>query len=233
MSIISLKKIREVSNKTKETHIIDLGKYIDKSLDGLCIPIKIKSLEESINLKQNYKINKDNLSIDYKVFTRMPKPFREMYMKTDMYRQGITENTYFQLCKLNEDESKIEKNKYRERLFNIVIHLDMDYEIEEGITMWEDAGLKKNDYNGLVNIFSDIIKFEKHLDILDIIIDKLKSGITNEDEIKISIFDYDLRKTIESIEDPVEKKIFLDNFKKVLENQQKESEKLKNENSKE
>lgn len=222
MSVISLKKLKEISNKAKETYLLDLGKFLDKNLEGISLPIKVKSLEETMAIKSNYKLDKEELTVEYKPFRRMPKSFRDMYMKSENYRKGVTENTYFQLCKHSEDENKIERNKYRERLFNVLIHIDMDYTVEESnLSMWEDAGLEKGDYNGLINIFSDIIKYEKHLDILDLVIDKLKSGITDDTTILASIYRYGVEKTIESIEDETERKIFIENYNKMIEEAQK------------
>ena len=222
MSVISLKKLKEISNKAKETYLLDLGKFLDKTLEGISLPIKVKSLEETMAIKSNYKLEKEALTVEYKPFRRMPKSFRDMYMKSEDYRKGITENTYFQLCRHSEDENKIERNKYRERLFNILIHIDMDYTVEEsGLSMWEDAGLKKGDYNGLVDIFSGIIRYEKHLDILDLVIDKLKSGVTDDTVILASIYRYGIEKTIESIEDETERKIFIENYNKMIEEAQK------------
>lgn len=230
MSVISLNKLKEISNKSKETYFLDLGKFIDKSLEGISLPIKVKSLEETMTIRSDYNLKKDNLTVEYKPFMRMPKSFRDMYMKTEGYRKGSTENTFFQLCKLSEDENKIEKNKYRERLFNILIHIDMDYILEESkLSMWEDAGLKKGDYNGLVDLFSGIIKYEKHLDIFDLVIDKLKSGITDESLILASIFEYGVRKTIENIEDETERKIFIENYNNMIEQAQKNLNKEDNE----
>lgn len=230
MSVISLNKLKEISNKSKETYFLDLGKFIDKSLEGISLPIKVKSLEETMTIRSDYNLKKDNLTVEYKPFMRMPKSFRDMYMKTEGYRKGSTENTFFQLCKLSEDENKIEKNKYRERLFNILIHIDMDYILEESkLSMWEDAGLKKGDYNGLVDLFSGIIKYEKHLDIFDLVIDKLKSGITDESLILASIFEYGVKKTVESIEDETERKIFIENLNNMIEQAQKNLNKEDNE----
>lgn len=230
MSVISLNKLKEISSKSKETYLLDLGKFLDRALEGISLPIKVKSLEETMSIKSDYALKKENLTIEYKPFIRMPKSFRDMYMKTEGYRKGSTENTYFQICKLSEDENKIERNKYRERLFNILIHLDMDYIVEEtGKTMWEDAGLKVGDYNGLVDIFSGIIKYEKHLDILDIVIDKLKSGITDDTMIIASIYRYGVEKTIESIEDETERKIFIENYNHMIEEAQKNLNKDKEE----
>lgn len=217
MATISLKKLKEISEKTRETHLIDLGKFVDKTLEGLLLPIKVKSFEEALDLKTNYKLKEEKLTVEYKPFIRMPKSFRDMYSKTDNFRPSITENTFFQICKHSDDEGKIEKNKFRERLFNILIHVDMDYIIEEnGLSMWEDAGLKKGDYNGLVELFSSFIKYEKHLDVLDLIIDNLKSGISDETSLLVSIFEYGIKKQLDSIEDETEKRIFIENYNSAI-----------------
>lgn len=229
MSIVSIKKLKEISERSKETQLIDLGKFIDKSLEGIAIPIKVKTFEEVLKIKENCKVKEEKLTIEYKPFIRMPKSFRDLYMKSENYRAGISENTYFQLCKVSDDESKIDRNKYRERLFNILIHIDMDYIVEEnGKTMWEDTGLSKGDYNGLIEIFSNIIVYEKHLDILDVVIDKLKSGITDEAQILASVFQYGISKTIENIEDETERKIFIDNVNQMIEQAQKNTKDVTN-----
>ena len=106
----------------------------------------------------------------------------------------------------------------------------MDYILEDSkLSMWEDAGLKKGDYNGLVDLFSGIIKYEKHLDIFDLVIDKLKSGITDESLILASIFEYGVKKTIESIEDETERKLFIENYTNMIEQAQKNLNKEDNE----
>lgn len=193
MAIVNFKKLKEVSDKAKETHLIDLGKYVDKKLDGVIVPIRVKSIEECIDLKNDFKLKKAKLTIKFKPFRGMPKEFKKMYMESEDYRRGHTENTYFQLLELGTDESNIEKNKYRQRLFNILVHFDMDYVTDEGKTLWEDAGLKKGDYDGLVDIFSGIIKYETHLDKLDLVIDKIKSGIFTEEDLATAIAMYDLK----------------------------------------
>lgn len=232
MSIISFKNLKNVKDKYNETVIVNLGKYIDNFKD-LNIPIKIKSFEETLDIKRKFKLENEKVTIEYKPFIRMPKSFKEYYMKEENYKRGETENTYFKICRLDEDESKIEKFKYRERLFNILLHLDMEYKLENGKTMWEDAELKENDYNGLVNLFSGIIIDEKQLDILDIIIDKIKSGITDENVIMAGIIDYNIKKTIDSFENEEEKKEFIENYKKFLDGLKERTQMVESESSEE
>lgn len=221
MAVVSFRKLKEVSEKAKETHFVDLGKYVDKKLEGVIVPVRVKSIEETIKLKNDFKLKMGKLTIKYKPFTRMSKDFRKMYMESEDYVKGKTENTYFQICEVDKDEVAIERKKYRERLFNILLHFDMEYKTEEGKTLWEDAGLQKNDYDGLVTIFSDIIKFDVHLDILDLVIDQLKNGITDENMISAVVFNYGIRKTIDSIEDEEERKLFIENYNKMIEGAQK------------
>lgn len=228
MAIVSLKKVKEVVDNSRKTHIIDLGKLLDASLSGVKIPIRVKSFEETLDIKSKVKIESEKLTIEYKPFVRMPKQLRDEYMKDPKFRKGTTETTYFQLCKHSEDKEKIEMNKYRLRLFNILVHIDMDYEISEGVTMWEDAGINKGDYNALLKLFSGIIKHEQHLDILDIILDKLKSGITDENILVATIFNYNVTRAIESIEDETTKQECIDRYneevQKAIEKGRKELE---------
>lgn len=218
---VNFKKLKEIAEKAKETHLIDFEKLVDKRLKGLIVPIRVKSIEESIKLKREFKLKNNKLTIEYKPFGGMPKAFRTMYMEDEAYIKGKTETTYFQLCKLDLDEDKIESMKHRERIFNILIHFDMDYKTENGETLWEECGIPKGDYNSLVNIFSDIIVFPIHLDLLDLIIDQIKNGITDEQSLAVTAFNYGMKKTIDSIEDETEREEFIESYKKMLEDAQK------------
>ncbi|MGL6185536.1 MAG: hypothetical protein ACRC1T_09190 [Clostridium chrysemydis] len=218
---VSFKRLKEIAEKAKETHLIDFEKLVDKRLKGLIVPVRVKSIEECIKLKREFKLKNSKMTIEHKPFSRMPKAFRTMYMEDEAYRKGQTEVTYFQLCRLDVDESKISTVQHRERIFNIVIHFDMEYKTEDGKNLWEECGIAKDDYNGLVNIFSDIMVFPVHLDIMDLIIDQIKNGVTNETSLSAVVFNYGIRKTIDSIEDEGEREQFIKNYTKMVEDAQK------------
>lgn len=209
MAVISFKQIKDIAKKNNETHILDL-KYIDTRLEGIKIPIKIKSLEETMRLKNEVSLDKEKLTIEYKPYSRLPKALREIILKDDNFR-NVSQNTYVQLVKLDEDASKIERMKYRERLFSLIIHIDMDYRNEEGKTMWEDAGIPKGDYNQLVDLFSDIIQYEAHLELFEVIIDTLRNGNDSDEFLTQAINFYMLRKRMEELT-PEERKEVIDSI---------------------
>lgn len=217
MSVISLSKIKEIVNKNNETHIINLGK-IDKRLEGINIPIKVKSLEETLRLKSEHKLTREKLTIMIQPFTRMPKALKEVVIQDGSYKKGMTENTYYQLIKLDEDSAKLEKMKFRERLFSILIHFDMDYIIDEEnkTTMWKDAGIKPNDYNSLVDLFSGIIQYDTHIELLETIIESIRNGQCTDQEIDTAISLYSFRKYLDGLDED-ERKTVMDNLSKVRE----------------
>lgn len=217
MSVISLSKIKEIVNKNNETHIINLGK-IDKRLEGINIPIKVKSLEETLRLKSEHKLTREKLTIMIQPFTRMPKALKEVVIQDGSYKKGMTENTYYQLIKLDEDSAKLEKMKFRERLFSILIHFDMDYIVDEEnkTTMWKDAGIKPNDYNSLVDLFSGIIQYDTHIELLETIIESIRNGQCTEQEIDTAISLYSFRKYLDGLDED-ERKTVIDNLSKVRE----------------
>lgn len=217
MSVISLSKIKEIVNKNNETHIINLGK-IDKRLEGINIPIKVKSLEETLRLKSEHKLTREKLTIMIQPFTRMPKALKEVVIQDGSYKKGMTENTYYQLIKLDEDSAKLEKMKFRERLFSILIHFDMDYIVDEEnkTTMWKDAGIKPNDYNTLVDLFSGIIQYDTHIELLETIIESIRNGQCTEQEIDTAISLYSFRKYLDGLDED-ERKTVMDNLSKVRE----------------
>lgn len=217
MSVISLSKIKEIVNKNNETHIINLGK-IDKRLEGINIPIKVKSLEETLRLKSEHKLTREKLTIMIQPFTRMPKALKEVVIQDGSYKKGMTENTYYQLIKLDEDSAKLEKMKFRERLFSILIHFDMNYIVDEEnkTTMWKDAGIKPNDYNALVDLFSGIIQYDTHIELLETIIESIRNGQCTEQEIDTAISLYSFRKYLDGLDED-ERKTVMDNLSKVRE----------------
>lgn len=213
MALISMSKVKEIANKNSETHIINLGK-ISKKLEGVNIPIKVKTFEETLKLKNDFKLKRDKLSIQWQPFTRLPKAMKEIIMQDGNYRKGATENTYYQTIKLSEDMDKVERIKYRERLFNVLIHLDMEYKTEENKTMWEDAGLSKDDYDGLVDLFSGIIEYEAHIDMLELIIDSIRNGAYEDKDLDQVISMYAIRKYVDGLDED-ERKEFFNNLSKV------------------
>lgn len=213
MALISMSKVKEIANKNSETHIINLGK-ISKKLEGVNIPIKVKTFEETLKLKNDFKLKRDKLSIQWQPFTRLPKAMKEIIMQDGNYRKGATENTYYQTIKLSEDMDKVERIKYRERLFNVLIHLDMEYKTEENKTMWEDAGLSKDDYDGLVDLFSGIIEYEAHIDMLELIIDSIRNGAYEDKDLDQVISMYAIKKYVDGLDED-ERKEFFNNLSKV------------------
>lgn len=214
---VNFKKLKEIASKAKETHLIDFEKLVDNKLKGLIVPVKVKSIEECIRLKRDFKLKNKKMTIEYKPFSRMPKAFKTMYMEDEAYRKGHTEVTYFQLCKLDVDEDEIKIIQHRERIFNILIHFDMEYVTEDGKNLWEECGLVKNDYNGLVDIFSDIMVFPAHLDLMDLIIDQIKNGVYDEISLSATAFNYSIKKTIDAIEDEEEREEFIKTYNKMIE----------------
>lgn len=230
MAVISFNKIKDIAKKNTETHIVNLGK-IDKKLDGVEIPIKVKSFEEVLKIKNSTQLRKEKLTIEYKPFSRLAKPLKEFIMKDDNFR-NISQNTYIQLIKIDEDKDKIEIMKYRERLFSVLIHLDMDYKNEDGKTMWEDAEIPNKDYNKLIDLFSEIIQHEVHLDLLEVIIDSLRNGNSSDQDLDTAIGLYGIRKHLETLTDD-EKKEFFANLNRTQEMIQEIETKVNEENAKE
>lgn len=230
--MISLKKLKELSNQNKKTQIIDLGK-IDPQLKGINLPIKVKTYEETIKLKDSVKLDRDKLTIKTYPFTRLPKSVKETILKDDLFKHSMSDTTWVQLVKLDEDVAKLERAEFRERLFSILIHVDMDYTLEEGVTMWEDAELKKGDYIGLVDLFSGIIKHEDHLELLEVIINTLRNGQHTDDQIDIALRAYSFRKYLDTLDESDRNKVLnqlatlknnVENIEKSVEKSNKEKE---------
>lgn len=227
MAVISLKKLKETIDKSKETYVLDMGKFVDPMLNGNNLPIKIKTYEETLKIKSSVKMKTDKLSIKFVEFRRAPKAFRDWYgQQIDSNRKEVPK--WIEICETSKDYEKIEMLKFRERLLDVVIHVDMDSKTEEGLTLWEESGLTVGDYVGVVDIFSKMINFEEHLTTLEIIIDELKNGITDDATLTAHLF---LRRSYTSlmkIENKEDRENAIEDFNNMLIENQKQLDSLRN-----
>ena len=94
----------------------------------------------------------------------------------------------------------------------------MDYIVDEEnkTTMWKDAGIKPNDYNALVDLFSGIIQYDTHIELLETIIESIRNGQCTEQEIDTAISLYSFRKYLDGLDED-ERKTVMDNLSKVRE----------------
>jgi len=179
---ISLKNLKKYKEEQSKVFELNFGNLVDAKLEGVVVPIKIKSFEESLKLREKF-IENIKPTIEYKLFRKAGKKFRDFYNEAiPEGRQGVP--TYVQICRYDKDESKFEIKDFRNRLFEVLIHFDMDYEISEGVSLWDDIEIKKDDYCSLVTLFSSLIFEENHLLILEKIIALLKLGLKDEKAIK-------------------------------------------------
>lgn len=213
MAVISFNKIKEIAKKNSETHIINLG-LIDTKLEGVEIPIKVKSFEETLKIKNETNLRREKLTIEYKPFSRLSKPMKEFIMKDDNFRTDKGSNTLVQVIKLDEDMGKLEMTQFRERLFSVLIHLDMEYKTEDGKTMWEDAEIQNKDYNKLIDLFSEIIQHELHLGLLEVVIDNLRNGNTTDEDLRMAVSSYNLSYLLKNMTDD-EKREYIDKILKT------------------
>ena len=204
MGVSSIGKIKKILEKGKESIILDLGNVLHPKLEGIVVPFKLKNYEEVIKISSKFKVANEPVITEYVRINKAPKEVQKLYSESiPSERKGLP--TYVLLCKTDKDSDKINVAKYRKKLFDVVIHLDMDY-MQDEKTLWETWELKKNDYNGLVNLFSELIDDEEMVDTLSIIISILKEGVTDENTINGRVAMFKIVRNISKIEDENERK---------------------------
>ena len=204
MGVSSIGKIKKILEKGKESIVLDLGNVLHPRLEGIVVPFKLKNYEEVIRISSKFKVENEPVVTEYVRINKAPKDVQKLYSESiPSERKGLP--TYVLLCKTDKDSDKINVAKYRKKLFDVVIHLDMDY-VQDEKSLWETWELKKNDYNALVNLFSELIDDEEMIDTLSIIISILKEGVTDENTINGRVAMFKIVRNISKIEDENERK---------------------------
>ena len=174
-----LKEIRESNNKTI---IVDLG-VIHENLKGVELPFKIKPFNELLSLKASIRLP----DIDMKDCIKTV-PFRLLSDETKkMYREERPDLAYdTALIMVIDDTKNRDKFKKREletKLLDCILHIDFDcvFENEEGkeISLWQDLGLEKGNYQGALNIFCDVLSQPEMIDLLVKLVSLLKAKVTD------------------------------------------------------
>lgn len=214
MGVSSIKQIKTILKKGKESILLDLGKVLHPKLEGIIIPFKLKNYEEVIKISSRFKIDNEPLKTQYVRINKAPKDVQKLYSESiSLERKNLP--TYVLICETDKDSDKIEVARYRKKLFDIVVHLDMDYK-EDSKDLWELWGIPRNDFNALVNLFSEIIDDEEMVDTLVTIVSILKEGIYDENIINARVSIFKMIKMISKIEDETERKEAMESFQKAM-----------------
>ena len=188
--LININKIKEL--KEKKVKIIDLSEILGENFD-IILPFKAKGLDEQIKLLSNIKYGKKYTGVkNYMLFRRTPKDFQDFYLESQAKNGShelleIEKSKAFVLIDPTKDEVAIEDNKILKRLMNVVIHIDMDHEVDltngddEPVkgTMWEAWEIKKGDYLALAKILSGVITNDYVIKTLEYIVDGVKADVND------------------------------------------------------
>lgn len=176
------KRLKEIRENNHKTIVVDLG-VIHENLKGLELPFKIKPFNEVLNLKASIKLP----DIDMKDCIKTV-PFRLLSEETKrMYREERPDLAYdTALIMVIDDTKNRDKFKKRElelKLLDSLLHIDFDcvFENEEGkeITLWEDLGLEKGNYQGALEIFCDVLSQSEMIELLNKLVSLIKAKVTD------------------------------------------------------
>ncbi|QBJ04095.1 hypothetical protein FNU3_14 [Fusobacterium phage vB_FnuS_FNU3] len=176
------KRLKEIRENNHKTIVVDLG-VIHENLKGLELPFKIKPFNEVLSLKASIKLP----DIDMKDCIKTV-PFRLLSEETKrMYREERPDLAYdTALIMVIDDTKNRDKFKKRElelKLLDSLLHIDFDcvFENEEGkeITLWEDLGLEKGNYQGALEIFCDVLSQSEMIELLNKLVSLIKAKVTD------------------------------------------------------
>jgi soluble cytochrome b562 len=210
MAKYNLNKIKKISQEASKPVVLNLGKFLGETMEGITLPFRIRTYEETLKLKNKYKLESGLATLKYVEFSKADKNLREFYEKSiPSERKSISRFVY--ICDAVADGGNLEILKFKERILEVVLNVDMDSVSESGKTLWEDLEIEKEDYVSLVNTFSNVIKYEEELIVLEAIVNVIKSGLRDEMQILIRVqIQNDLRKIMAIEDESVREKTFKD-----------------------
>ena len=223
-----LKEIRESNNKTI---VVDLG-IIHENLKGLELPFKIKPFNEVLSLKAGIKLPDIEMKDCIKTV-----PFRLLSEETKrVYREERPDLAYdTALIMVIDDTKNRDKFKKREletKLLDCLLHIDFDsiFENEEGkeISLWQDLGIEKGDYQGALNIFCDVLSQAEMIDLLVKLVALLKAKVTDIKDLTREIETFKFWSMMDSLPKEKREETLL-NLQKDLDKRQKEIKALEDE----
>lgn len=228
MAKYSLKKIKEISKEVEKVVALNLGRFIGEAYEGMIVPFKIRTYEETLKFKNQYKIDAGLASAKWQEFGRVDRSLKEFYEQhVPVERKTATRFVY--TFDAVTDKPKIEIASFKERILEFFINIDMDEKDEDGLTLWEGLELQQGDYKSLVEMFSKLLGKEE-VEILEFIVHAIKTGLRNESQIAIRVAIQRDLKVIMSIEDDDARnrayKEYQDNMAKVQKNMVKTMKKL-------
>lgn len=223
-----LKEVRESNNKTV---VVDLG-VIHENLKGIELPFKIKPFNEVLSLKASIKLPDIDLKDCIKTI-----PFRLLSEETKrIYREERPDLAYdTSLIMVIDDTKNKDKFKKREleiKLLDCLLHIDFDsvFESEDKteITLWQDLGLERGDYQGALNLFCEVLSQPEMIDLLNKLVSLLKAKVTDVKDLTREIETFKFWSIMDSLPKEKREETLL-SLQKDLEKRQKELKALETE----
>lgn len=190
--LININRIKEL--KEKKTTIVDLSEFLGKNFD-IILPFRIRGLDEQIKLLSNVKYGKTYKGVKkYMPYRDCPADFKKFYEESKGYKGShempeLEKTNVYVIVDPSKDEKEIKEMSLLERIMNIVIHIDMDFDEIEATdgeevrkaTLWEAFDVKEGDYLSLAKTFAGIITNETMVRTLELLLSGLKAGKTEGD----------------------------------------------------
>lgn len=218
------KRLKEIRENNHKTIVVDLG-VIHENLKGLELPFKIKPFNEVLSLKASIKLP----DIDMKDCIKTV-PFRLLSEETKrMYREERPDLAYDTALIMVIDDTK-NKDKFKKRelelkLLDSLLHIDFDcvFENEEGkeITLWEDLGLEKGNYQGALELFCDVLSQSEMIELLNKLVSLIKAKVTDIKDLTREMDTFKFWSIMDSLPKEKREETLL-NLQKDLEKRQKE-----------
>ena len=148
-----------------EDGVVTLTEPVIEGFKGMAyyeetIPLKIMGDADVLDIM----IDSEEVFIDKSALKLIPynkadKDLKMRYLKElqDNGKNNVSaESTTFMVIDTNADQKIQSKQMFVKQLLEIVVHIDMDYEVEEGKNLWDELGLKSKDYVGLATKMKEL-----------------------------------------------------------------------------
>jgi len=131
-----------------------------------------------------------------------------------------------------KNKDKFKKRELEIKLLDCLLHIDFDsvFESEDKteITLWQDLGLERGDYQGALNLFCEVLSQPEMIDLLNKLVSLLKAKVTDVKDLTREIETFKFWSIMDSL--PKEKREeTLISLQKDLEKRQKELKALETE----
>lgn len=131
-----------------------------------------------------------------------------------------------------KNKDKFKKRELENKLLDCLLHIDFDsvFETEDKIeiSLWQDLGLERGDYQGALNLFCEVLSQPEMIDLLGKLVSLIKAKVTDIKDLTRELETFKFWSIMDSLPKEKREETLL-SLQKDLEKRQKEIKALEDE----